>query len=140
MKWMNLLALGFVACSDDSKETGTDTDPGTGTDTEETDTVEDTDTYAASCEGAHEGAFTGGESGTITGVLHETGQLLVQFSLPDVGTVNHEGDIEADGTVYGQQADVTINGTYDFTTCSGSGTWSASDAGLDGTWELHRIE
>lgn len=137
MKWWTLAALVLGGCADKNDDTGE-------TDTTTTDTDTDTDTCVSSgvdataCAGPISGTFAGDETGEITGVLNADGIMYVQFTLPDVGTINACGVIQNDGTgsVSGAQADVTIEGTYDLTACTATGTWSASSVTESGTWTL----
>ncbi len=139
MKWWTLLALGLTACNGDKDDTGeTDTDTDTDTDTVDPDACESVGVDTTSCEGAIVGTFSGDESGTITGTMRDDGVLFVSFDLPDVGQINACAVLQESGAISGGQADVVIEGTYDFATCSTSGTWVATDAGVEGTWELAR--
>ncbi len=133
MKWWTLVALGLAACEGDKdEETGeTDTTPpveecvSAGVDT-------------TSCEGSIVGSFAGDESGVITGLMRDDGVLFVSFELEGTGIVNACAVLQADGTIAGSQADVTIDGTYDVITCAASGEWGASSVAESGTWEVSR--
>lgn len=133
MKWWTLVALGLTACNGDKdEETG---------ETGETVPVEEcpsagVDTTA--CEGAIVGSFAGDESGAITGLMRDDGVLFVSFELEGTGIVNACAVLQADGTIAGSQADVTIDGTYDVATCMATGEWAASSVSESGTWEVSR--
>ena len=137
MKWWTLVAIGLMACNGDKDDTAATDEADADADADSDTDTDSTATFAKNCAGPQIGSFEGGESGTITGTLQESGYMLVSFET-SLGPINSAGQISEDGTVAGGEADVSITGTYDLVGCTGGGTWAASSLEIDGTWQISR--
>jgi hypothetical protein len=126
--------LIFTACGgggeDDSATPDTDADPTT------TETVDNANTLAG-CVGPHAGTFSGDLSGPSEGEVNADGSMTFAFT-SSYGTFNLSGTVEADGSVAAGDGVITASGTYDFETCSASGTWEDSSLGVAGEWFYER--
>jgi len=95
--------------------------------------------HAADCAGEHSGTYDVDAypvSGGVLGELLADGTLYVTFTSSS-GDTDAEGFVAADGTMSGTHEGVTISGSYDFGSCSGSGTWTDQSLGGEGgTYEL----
>jgi len=118
---LGTLLFGFTACSSD------DNTP-----------VEQVNPYEK-FKGTWVGTFSGGDTGSWTATIDETGKATGTVTSNSVASVNFAliGNVTENGTInvsysYSGQEVGTMTGTLTETT--GSGTWTSPLQDLDGTW------
>jgi hypothetical protein len=126
--------LTFTACGGGGEDDSATPD----TDAESTaeQTVEGANAFA-DCAGPHTGSFTGDFSGTSTGEVGADGTVTFEFT-SSLGSFSSTGTIAEDGAISAGGGDVTVEGTYDFETCTASGTWDDTYLGAAGEWVCER--
>jgi len=130
---------------DDTGVVGDDDDAGPGDDDDDDDTVGDDDDddaggdgHAADCAGPLDGTYQLDGyplDGNVEGELLADGTLRISF-VSTSGDTDAEGYVSPSGVMSGEHQGVSIDGTYDFSSCSGDGTWIDFNVGATGTYEL----
>lgn len=93
----------------------------------------------ADCAGGYEGVIDGDSTGTIDAQLDADGAFsAVVYTIESGVTTSSSGMVAEDGSLTGEEQDVSFAGTFDFDDCTAEGTW-ASSLGV-GTWDLTFID
>jgi hypothetical protein len=93
----------------------------------------------ADCAGTYAGLIEGDATGTLDAQLDTDGAFSAVVYTEETGvTVSSSGEVAEDGTLTGEEQDVTFAGSFDFDACTADGTW-ASAIGV-GTWDLTLLD
>lgn len=86
------------------------------------------------------GTFDGDRTGQVIGSLTYDGTLNTTFYFEGMDTsYSSKTAVGEDGSLTAGEGSLDLLGTYDFDSCSGSGTWEIG-SNFSGTWEVRTRE
>ena len=144
MRLIGLFPLFCASCvigpiSDKPPEGDADTDVDADADADadadvDADADADADGDIVACAGLHSGRYDGDSEGVVEAELFSDGALeMVFINFVDIEAT---ATVTPDGMVSGSDLGHTIDGQYDFTDCSATGSWRRLADSAEGSWEL----